>query len=290
MAAALIRTFDRLVKLKFALFGLPITLSGALLALPTAPHFPPMRWLWILLCFLAARTAGMAFNELIDRKIDALNPRTSDRVLPSGEAKPHFAALIGLFSTALFIASASQINPAIFIASPFLAFLIWAYSYTKRFTSLCHFVLGAIHFAGPVCAYLAITGTLTLPAILLGAVAFLSVTATEIVYAISDHQFDKTHGLHSLPVRIGIGPTLLLSRLLHSIMVGLLALIGAVMGLPLFYFVGVLAVMLVTLAYHKGVSQGKIALLAPLGFRCNTQVSLLTLLTIGAAIAWRTLL
>lgn len=232
---------SRLVQPKFALFGLPVTLAGAILPFAIMTRWPHWSlWLWIVAAFLTARTAGMAFNQLIDRQIDARNPRTADRLLPSGEAKPLQVLLLASTALALFLFCCAQIG--MFYLGLLPAALIILYSYAKRFTSLCHLLLGFIQFCGPVYAWIAITGSLAVAPLFLGAALWCWIAANDILYALQDLEFDRAEGLHSLPTRIGPRAALVVIRSLHGLALFCLLAVGVSLSLSMIYYAGVLAV------------------------------------------------
>jgi len=280
-------SFDRLIKLKSTLFVLPLTLSGALLGFVTTDPVGDMwRWLAIIFGFTCARTAGMAFNEWIDKEIDAKNARTLDRVLPRGEMAVWQVALIAWTSLALFVLVAYSLGKTLFIASLILATLIALYSYTKRVTSLCHFILGAILGAGPVMAYLAMTGTINPLALLLGLATFCSLTACDIVYAVQDYPFDRIEGLHSVPALLGVPRSKRLAALLHGISAILLILLGVKSPMGLLYYLGIACLIASLIRFHYLVLRKVHSVNTPLFFRCNAVFANLTFLSIIGGLLW----
>ncbi len=290
-------TFVDLTRFEMTLFGLPFILVGALLPLAnfdfllTLGTSDFLRCLWILPAFLTARISGMAFNQLIDRAIDAKNPRTSERALPSGRATAVQARLIAWGSLATFILICSQINALCFWLSPLAAALIYLYSYTKRFTSFCHLVLGSIHLLGPLMASIAVCGKFTIGPLFLGAAASLSIAGNDIVWAIQDFFFDKRHHLHSIPTRFGIKKSLRIAQLLHALCVVMLVIAGYKSGLHMIYLVAPILVTLLFLDFHGKVAQlayqpTEVARLTPLFFKCNVSASLLTLLFFFIGVVW----
>jgi len=280
--------FNRMVKVKFTLFALPFTVAGAILPFVDQERFvgelPWTLWLWIAVAFLTARTAGMTFNELIDRRIDAQNPRTAMRVLPQGEASPRQAGVVAWLSVALFLIACLMINIVVFCCAPVVAFLLFLYSYTKRFTSLCHFVLGAIQFFGPVLAWTAVTGSLAWPPCLLGVAVWTSITANDIVYAVQDYRFDMGHGLHSIPVAMGPSRAIRLSRWLHLGTILSLISLGITLDLSFIYFVGIAILAGLLRYHHKMVQMSSIHSIPRAFFTCNSLVGLITLLSILGAL------
>lgn len=276
----------KLTRVHESVFALPWVLATALL--PYCSEIYPhegsaLRWLWIVVAFITARTAAMSFNRLIDRQIDADNPRTRHRMLPSGEANPAQVAAVAWGSVAAFLFACYQINMLCLQLAPIAVFLLWAYSYTKRFTSLCHFVLGAVQFFGPVMAWAAITGSINLPPLLIGAAIALSIAANDIVYHLMDWTFDRDYGLYSIPVRLGPRRSLFLARACHALAVVLLWEAGVHAQLPLIYFSGVLAVAVIYLYHHRLIQNDEDGDIPTVFLRCNSWVGITLLtFTIGA--------
>ncbi|MCH9608755.1 MAG: 4-hydroxybenzoate polyprenyltransferase, mitochondrial [Chlamydiales bacterium] len=290
-------TFVDLTRFEMTLFGLPFILAGALLPLANYDFLISMgredlfRCLWIIPAFLAARIAGMAFNQLIDHKIDAQNPRTSERAIPSGRATPKQARTIAWSSLALFVLICSQINTLCFLLSPFAAGLIYLYAYLKRFTAACHAVLGTIHLLGPLMASVAVCGKLTPAPFFLGVAASLSIAGNDIVWAIQDYYFDKKHHLHSIPSRFGIKKSLKVAQLMHLCCVLTLFFVGKSAGLHKLYFIAPIVAALFFVDFHQKVSHlayqpSQIERLSPLFFRCNLSISLFTGVFVLIGVVW----
>lgn len=221
-----LQILQRQLLLKQSLFGLPWLLSGALL--PFMQHVPA-RVTWhslalLILAFLNARFSGMCFNHLIDEKFDAQNPRTKNRPLPAKDVSflhMLFQALLFLF---LFLSSAWLLNPLCGYVSLIVGALVILYSFTKRFTLLCHFVLGSIHFFTPIAAWAAVTGSIAQAPMYLGAALFCSIASGDIIYACQDIAFDRAHGLKSIPAAFGDKKALRLVMLLQFVSVVFLIL------------------------------------------------------------------
>ncbi|MBN4066460.1 UbiA family prenyltransferase [Simkania negevensis] len=269
------KTFRRLILLEQTLFGLPWAFAGAILplAIPNTPllAFGPLQWLFIVLAFFFARTAGMSFNRLIDRKIDGDNPRTRMRVLPSGEATPLQVGVLAWTAAAGFVVTCGLINMPILLLSPLLLLLLIGYSYTKRFTSLCHFVLGAIQFFVPICAWIAITGVWAWPPVFLGLAALTLFAGTDIVYQMQDLSFDKKRGLVSLPVVLGIEKSMTFVRLLHIASITCLVALSFFLSHAIIYLVGVGCIATIFLYMHWKLSLHSYEV-GRFFFRCNTLV------------------
>lgn len=202
-----------LVKFSHTLFALPFALAAMLVA---ANGFPPLRiFLLILVCMVSARTSAMAFNRYLDADIDARNPRTANREIPRGIISRRFALILAINSGIVFAVAAGFINDLCRLLSPFVLVLLFFYSYTKRFTPLSHLILGLALGIAPVAAWVAVTGTVSLPPLILGLGVLLWVAGFDIIYATQDLEFDRRERLHSLVTRFGIGRALWLSRLFH---------------------------------------------------------------------------
>lgn len=286
--------FKDLTRLEQTFFALPFVLSGALLTLASSPMVAT-GWIWILPAFLLARISGMAFNQLIDREIDVKNPRTEKRVLPSGRITVGKARVVAWGALALFLIVSFQINLLTTILSLFAAFLIYIYSYMKRIHPSCHFVLGCIHFMGPVMAYSALTGTYSAAAFLLGGAAGLSIVGTDIAYAIQDYDFDCKHHLFSIPSRYGIDKSLTLATWIHFFSTLMLAAVGLSLHLSLFYYLILPAVTAIFFTFHltlrkKLHANGSLKGIESSFFICNVAVSFTSLFFLFVSIVWDVLL
>jgi len=221
------------VKLPHTVFGLPFALVGVCFATAVAPLTWPMLG-WVLVAFTAARFAGMGFNRIVDRDVDALNPRTAMREIPRGALSVGQATAAVALMSALFILAAWQLNPVCLALSPIALFWVLGYSYTKRFTRWSHLWLGLGLGISPVGGYLAVTGAWSDPAWMLCALSLAVMTWTggfDILYALQDAEFDRTQGLHSLPSAIGVRKAIAVARTLHVVTV--LCLAAVVVSDPL---------------------------------------------------------
>ena len=220
--------YANFVKLPHTLFALPFALVGVVLATYKAPVTPTMIG-WIVLAFSCARFAAMGFNRIVDREIDACNPRTRQREIPSGALRVTEATAAVAVASALFIYAAWQLNPLCAALSPVALGWVFFYSYTKRFTRWCHLVLGVGMSIAPVGGYVAVVGTWSHPWWMLAALA-VSVVAWgggfDVLYALQDVAFDKSQRLYSLPVVLGEQRALTMARVLHLTTVTCLALVG----------------------------------------------------------------
>ena len=233
------------IKFQHSIFALPFALTGALLALrgtDLAGTDLAWKFAWIIVAMVAARSAAMAFNRLVDARIDARNPRTASRSLPAGRLSKRFAAAFVGLSCAVLVAAAAQLNALCLQLSPFALALALGYSFTKRFTVFSHLVLGAVLGLAPTAAWIAIRGSLQADVLLLSAAVMLWTAGFDIIYSCQDAEFDREEGLRSLPSRLGIARSLTISRVLHAGMVLLLALAWNALGLGVLGLLGVIAV------------------------------------------------
>jgi 4-hydroxybenzoate polyprenyltransferase len=211
------RTYASFVKLEHALFSLPLILAGAWIAAPRG--VPPLTLLWIALAATGARTAALALNRLLDHAIDARNPRTRLRELPSGRMSPREGWLVALAGTAVYVAAAAALNPLCLALSPLPLAVFVLYPLLKRATPLCHFGVGAALALSPLGGFLAVTPDLGAALRACGPLALFTlgwVSGFDIIYATLDEGFDRAHGVHSLPAALGPARALVVSRLAHA--------------------------------------------------------------------------
>lgn len=237
---ASISNYFSLIKFSHTIFALPFAVIGFFLAVTQMQT--PINWklfLYVLLCMVFARSAAMAFNRYIDRDIDKANARTTKvREIPNGSIQPKSALVFVIINCVLFIATTYFINPLCFYLSPVALLVVLGYSLTKRFTALCHLVLGVGLSLAPIGAYLAVTGKFDwLPLFFSFAVLFW-VSGFDIIYALQDEEFDKQQQLHSIPVVLGKKNALFLSTILHIVTASLILFAGFYGSLNLFYWIG----------------------------------------------------
>jgi 4-hydroxybenzoate polyprenyltransferase len=232
-----------MIRFSHTLFALPFALLGAALAARGHDgwHGRVRDWVGILLCMVFARSAAMAFNRLVDRKIDAKNPRTAMRHLPTGLLSVPAVAAFWATCVAGFVSSALLFLPnrwPLILAVPVLAWLC-GYSYAKRFTSLTHAWIGSALALAPVAAWIALRGDIAWPPVLLGLGVLFWVSGFDVIYACQDVDFDRSAGLYSLPGRVGVKNALRLAAAAHAVMVACLVGLGLAMPLGWVYFMGV---------------------------------------------------
>ena len=239
-ASSKVAVYGRMIKFSHSIFALPFALASASLAAREG-----FRWSqigWIVLAMVGARSAAMGFNRLADQAIDAKNPRTASRELPRGALRRTDVWAFVLASAGLLVVAAARLNPLCLALSPLALAIVFGYSYTKRFTALSHLALGLALAVAPVGAWLAIRGRFDLEPLVLGLAVLFWVAGFDTIYACQDADFDRSHGLHSLPARLGVARSLLLSRLFHALAVLLLLALYALTPLHPVYLFGVFTV------------------------------------------------
>lgn len=219
-----------MVKFSHTIFAMPFALIGFFLAIGSNIEDINLKLLGlIILCMVFARNAAMAFNRFADKEIDLKNPRTSIREIPAGIIKPRSALLFTIINALLFMATTWFINPLTFKLSPVALFVIMGYSLTKKFTALCHFILGIGLSLAPIGAYISVTGKFELLPLIYSLIVFTWVSGFDIIYALQDQEFDRDENLKSIPVLIGKRKALTLSTILH-LFTALLVILAGING------------------------------------------------------------
>lgn len=236
------RSYFTFVKFEHTIFAMPFAISSMLLAFEDEILWDKV--LWIVLCMVAARSSAMSFNRIIDRHIDSRNPRTSNRDLVTGKIKLSEAILFYLLMSALFVYFAYRLNILCFYLSPIALVVISLYPFLKRFTYLCHLVLGLSLAMAPAGAWIAVRANLELPAILLSAAVLFWVTSFDIIYSLLDIEFDRKNRLFSAPAVFGDRAALNLVKLLHVLMIIFIFLFGYYYGVSFYFYVFIIVVML----------------------------------------------
>lgn len=283
-----IRTTLEMIKFEHSVFALPFALTGALLAARfdgDAILWPTWRQLgWIVVAMVGARSAAMTMNRIADLQYDRLNPRTRNRPLVTGELSMGFAWLFTLVSAALLVFAAWRLNSLAFRLSPLVLAVLFFYSYTKRFTTWSHLVLGFCLGMSPAAAWIAIAGWLDWRMVILCAAVTLWVAGFDVLYACQDLEFDIQAGLYSIPKRYGIARALGMARGMHAVMVLLLGWLAWSFRLPWPAWAGV-AVVAALLAYeHSLVKPHDLSKINAAFFTVNGYISVLFFLCWGAAV------
>jgi len=236
---ASVKSYFSLIKFSHTVFALPFALIGFFLAVRmTSARFSLVLLVEVSLCMVFARSAAMAFNRYIDRRYDAANPRTAIREIPSGIIPARHALIFVVINCLLFAAVTRFINPVCFALSPVALVVILGYSLTKRFTALCHLVLGIGLSLAPIGAYLAVTGRFHILPLLYSFTVLCWVSGFDMIYAMQDEAFDRSQNLRSIPVALGKKGALRLSVLLHLCSALLVICAGIYAGFGIFYWVG----------------------------------------------------
>ena len=288
-----IRTVLEMIKFEHSIFALPFALTGALLA-ARATHQPPHGWpslaqiFWIVVAMVAARSAAMTVNRIVDLRYDRENPRTRQRALPAGSLTVQFAWLFTLVAVAIFFVAAWRLNPLALALAPVAIAILFFYSFTKRFTNWSHLFLGFALGIAPAAAWIAITGHLDWRMLILCAAVTLWVGGFDVLYACQDVDYDQRAGLFSVPKRFGIANALIIARALHAGTVALLCWLAASFALPWPAWLGV-AIVAALLAYeHSLVKANDLSKLDAAFFAMNGYISITFLLCWGAAAAvWK---
>lgn len=276
---ATVKEWTEMIKIEHTVFALPFALSGLVLASPQPPAF--LTVFFTILAFVGARSAAMTLNRLIDLKIDGKNPRTQDRALPAGRIKKSTAFLFAVLSFGLMLGAASQLPPLCLQLSPIAVFWLSFYSYTKRFTYLCHIVLGIALGGAALGGWIAAGGELGNAAPWLLALAVSTwVAGFDIIYASQDVGFDQEEKLFSLPSKFGIGKALLIARGLHVLTVSSLLALGFNLHLSWFYWLGAASVAAMLIYEHSLVSEKDLSKVNAAFFTVNGVVSILAFLAI----------
>jgi 4-hydroxybenzoate polyprenyltransferase len=265
-------TFGRMIKFQHTIFALPFALAAAAVA-ARGHGLSVARVVGIIVAMAAARTAAMGFNRIADRDIDARNPRTAGRELPAGAVTVRAAWALTLASAAAFVAAAALLGPLCLALSPVALALVFGYSFTKRFTFLCHLFLGLAIAAGPAGAWIAVRGDFTLvPGLLMVAVATW-IAGFDVLYALADRDFDRDAGLHSIPARFGVAGALLISAVLHAVTLADLLFLAPRAGLGAPYLLGVAVVAALLIYEHAILRPSDLSRLDAAFFTLNGYVS-----------------
>jgi 4-hydroxybenzoate polyprenyltransferase len=246
-----VKNFFSLVKFSHTIFAMPFAFIGYFLALyQTKALFEWKLLVLIVLCMIFARNAAMAFNRFVDREIDNKNPRTAVREIPSGIIKAKSALIFVIINALLFILTTYFINTITFILSPVALLIILGYSITKKFTAICHLILGLGLSLAPIGAYLAVTATFDLLPILYSLVVLFWVSGFDIIYALQDLDFDKEEQLKSFPVFFGRKGALSASILLHLLSATIVIIAGLIAGFGLMYWLGSIIFIILLIYQH----------------------------------------
>jgi 4-hydroxybenzoate polyprenyltransferase len=267
-----LKTYGNLVMFSHTIFSLPFAFISMLIAADGMPKLSV--FFWIGAAFLGARTGANAVNRLIDKDIDAKNPRTANRHMPRGAVKKLEVIFITVISFALLSLAAFMLNPLCAMMLPVAIFLFLLYSYTKRFTWACHIVLGIISGGAPVGAWIAVTGKISWIALVLGAANALWVSGFDIIYGSQDVDFDRKEGLYSIPSVFGIKNALIISTLFHAAAVVILIYVYFIANMSWLYLIGLLIIMALLYKEHRIVSPNNLKDVNIASYSINQLVSI----------------
>jgi 4-hydroxybenzoate polyprenyltransferase len=263
------KKFSELIMIEQTLFALPFAFLGVLFAGGTELN----TWFWVTIALISARTAGMSFNRVIDAAIDAKNPRTKNRLVPSGEVNATLVWIIAIISSLMLIFSSLMLNRICFYLSFAAVALLFTYSYFKRFSASSHFYLGAVEAAAPIGGYLAVTGEFTIVPFILGMVILMWIAGLDIIYAIQDREFDVKEKLHSIPVKLGEKQAITISLVCYGLAMIAMIAAGILTHKTLPYWVAVICIGGIFTYQQKIVRQGIISSTIKKFFQINIYVS-----------------
>ena len=272
--------YGSLVKLSHTVFALPFALAAVVLAAPSVT-ITSEKVALIVLCIACARTAAMGFNRLVDREIDAKNPRTRDRELPAGVLSVNSVRWLVLVACTLFVLGAARLGPLPLLLSLPTLGLALGYSYAKRFTAWCHVILGAAIALAPGGAWIALGAQVTLAPWLLVIGVACWVAGFDVLYSLQDQSFDRNQQLHSIPVALGVNGALIASAVLHVLTVGCLIGVGVILARGFAYMLGVGIIAALLIVEHALVRPGDLSKLNRAFFDLNGYVSVAFLVCVG---------
>lgn len=283
-----LRVFLEMIKFEHTIFALPFAYLGMVLAWGSAAAANWSDFLWITVAMAAARTAAMSLNRYIDRRIDQNNPRTARRPIQSGRIDARSVLLYALLSLIVLGFAAWQLHPLAFALFPGALLFLVGYAYAKRFTWLCHYILGFTDGLAPMGAWVAVRGSLfsaaDLPAWLLLAAVTFWIGGFDVIYACQDVEFDRQAGLHAIPARFGIRRALQVAAVSHLLTVLLLVLLGVVSGLGWVYWLGVVVVAALLWYEHSLVQPDDLSKLGVAFFNINGYISVAIFLAVSLAV------
>ncbi|MEJ5228144.1 UbiA-like polyprenyltransferase [Thermodesulfovibrio sp.] len=272
----------RMIKIEHSIFALPFAFASALLAAQGIPELDKI--VWITVAMVTARAAAFGFNRIIDRKIDALNPRTANREIPSGKIKLWEASVFTFLCIILFVYSAWMLNPLCFKLSPIAVMILFLYSYTKRFTWACHFVLGISLAIAPLGAWIAVRGSFDWEIIPMVITVIFWLAGFDTLYALWDVDFDRRFGIYSIPKVFGIRKAINLARLFHLLAWSFLLITGVVFNLNVFYWLGMAVTAFLFIKEHSLVKPNDLSKLNLAFFNMNGYISLTVFLFTSMAV------
>lgn len=283
-----IREYFEFVRFSHTVFALPFALASMVVAARADRGWPGWRtFVLILAAMVCARTTAMGFNRIVDRELDALNPRTAQRHLPERRITLASAWVLVCLSATGLVCVTWSINPVCFYLSPIALLVVCFYSYTKRFTAFAHFFLGLALALAPVGAWLAVRGEFAWSPVMLAFAVVFWLVGFDIIYATQDYEFDKSQGLHSLPVRLGIAGSLRFASAAHAVMAAWLLAFGLISDLRVPYYFGLAVILVCLVGQHVLARKQDPVSLNTAFFRMNAVISAVFLVGVVVDVAWR---
>lgn len=268
-----IETYLELLKFSHTIFALPFALASVFMIEKAMPPFEKI--LWIVIALVFARSAGMAFNRYIDLPIDKLNPRSKNWASVSGKVKPMEIMTIGILSSIGFMYASLKLNKLAFFLSPIVILLLLLYPAGKRFTNYVHLILGLVYLLIPIAVSIALKGYIEMSTIFLGISMAFWVAGFDILYALQDYEFDKRYNIHSIPAKYGIGKSLMISRLFHTITFISILVAGYLSNMGIVYFIGVILLAFFLIYEHTLIKEDDLSKINKAFFTVNGFVSII---------------
>jgi 4-hydroxybenzoate polyprenyltransferase len=272
------------IKFEHTVFALPFAYIAMVLAAGGWPGWRTV--LWVTAAMVGARTCAMATNRVVDRAIDAANPRTAARHLPRGLLRVGELQALALAGVALMFIAAWRLNPLCLALAPLALIFLVGYAYTKRFTWTSHWILGFTDGIAAAGGWIAVRGAFEPPAFVLWFALTVWIAGFDLIYACQDVDFDRAHGLYSVPARFGIAPALRIARVCHALTAAAFALLGVMQGLGPLYWIGWLAVVALLVYEHSLVSPTDLSRLDVAFFNINGYIAVIVLASVVGGLAW----
>lgn len=267
-----IADFLKMIKIEHTLFALPFAFTGAVIAAGGLPSYSQI--FWIIVAMVGARTGAMGLNRVIDAEIDKKNPRTASREIPSGKISKGESIVYIIISFLIYEFATLMLNKLCFYLSPIPLIIFITYSYTKRFTSLCHIVLGVALGLAPIGAWVAVAGNINTGIVIMGVGVLFWVSGFDIIYALQDIEFDKQEKLFSIPAFIGVKKSLILARCFHIISFILFLLTALLLNLGKLYLLGIFLSGIFMFFQHRVISENDLTRVNIAFFNLNAYISL----------------
>jgi len=280
-----VRILLEMIKFEHTIFALPFAYLGAFLAAGGPPD--PWTSLWILVAMVGARTAAMGFNRIVDIPFDSKNPRTKERALPKGTIKARDAWIMVIVASGIYVLSAYELNRLAFLLSPVFLAIVLSYSYTKRFTSMCHIFLGLALSLSPTAGWIAVKGSIEFLPLILSTGVLFWVAGFDVLYGCLDYDFDRKQGLHSIPARWGIKKAFWISGLFHLMAFIAFISVGFQAHLNWIYYSGLLATFALLVMQRLVVNPEDLSRMNMAFFTFNGAISIILFTATAISLIWK---